>query len=112
MNRKQQIVELVKSQPGISSRDIAKFLDIPRAELSAETAYLRDRLNKIYNQGKDGRSFLWYPVTQETEDQIPFIQEARAILEELQNTPVAHRERRLAKILQERNYKIQNDQHD
>jgi|tagenome__1003787_1003787.scaffolds.fasta_scaffold20990117_64 predicted ArsR family transcriptional regulator len=102
MNKKQQIVDLVRAQPGISSQDISKTLGITRVELSAHTSYLRDVKNQIYNQGKNGRSFLWYPVTAETEDQIPFIHEARAILKDLQQTPVAHRERRLAKLLSER----------
>jgi hypothetical protein len=69
---------------------------------SARIRLICDVKNQIYNQGKNGRSFLWYPVTAETEDQIPFIHEARAILKDLQQTPVAHRERRLAKLLSER----------
>lgn len=101
-NQKEPIVELIRAHPGISSREISKRLGIPQHKLSGQMAYLRDRMNLINNQGKDGRAFLWFPVTKETEDRIPFIGEARTILEELSNTPPAHRERRLAELLQER----------
>lgn len=63
-------------------------------------AYLRDKRNLVVNHGKTGRAFLWYPVTPESENQVPYIQEARDILGGFWKTPVAHREKYLAGCLQ------------
>lgn len=97
----QAILDLVRECPGIASREISELLDIPTHKLSAQTCFLRDRRNLIENRGKTGNSFLWYPVTKESENRVPYIYEARDILKGMMATPVASREKYLAGRLQQ-----------
>lgn len=94
------IVSLVNERPGIASRDLSETLQIPRYLLSQHTCYLRDRLNLIENHGKDGRSFLWFPVGPEANDGLKYIKEARDFLRGFWKTSPAHRERFVAEFFE------------
>lgn len=98
---RESIRALVHERPGIASREISEVLKVPRSDLSQHTCYLRDRMNQIVNHGKDGHSFLWFPVTDEANNQLKYIKEAREFLRGFWKTPPAHRERFIAEFFEQ-----------
>jgi len=55
-----QVLEVIKDDPGVSAGDISERLGIDRIVISNALAYHR-REGRIQNRGKHARGASWYP---------------------------------------------------